>query len=220
MRRFPLRFLAAAASLASLAFLPSFIATAAAQDVDPRLETMKIEALELVEGRAKLVQEIVDQLFSFGELGFQEFETQRYLTGLLEENGFEIELGIAGMPSAWTARWGSGRPVIALGSDVDGIPQSNQKPGVGYREPILSLAPGHGETSDKKLVATQKRYFVELRQAIQQAIDDGKSLEEIKKSINLPWYKEWTGVDVKTREENIEHVYGELTGKKKAKKSS
>ena len=83
--------------------------------------------------------------YSFGELGFQEFETQRYLTGLLEDNGFEIELGVAGMPSAWTAKWGSGRPVIALGSDVDGIPQSNQKPGVGYREPILSLAPGHGE---------------------------------------------------------------------------
>ena len=146
MRRFPPRSLAAAATtLTSLAFLPSFIATAAAQDVDPRLETMKIEALELVEGRAKLVQEIVDQLFSFGELGFQEFETQRYLTELLEDNGFEIELGVAGMPSAWTARWGSGRPVIALGSDIDGIPQSNQKPGVAYREPIISMAPGHGE---------------------------------------------------------------------------
>ena len=143
MRRFPLRSLVATAVY--LACIPSAITAATTQDADPRLEAMKIEALESVEGRAKLVQEIVDQLFSFGELGFQEFETQRYLTGLLEENGFEIELGVAGMPSAWTARWGSGRPVIALGSDVDGIPQSNQKPGVGYREPILSMAPGHGE---------------------------------------------------------------------------
>jgi aminobenzoyl-glutamate utilization protein B len=116
-----------------------------AQEIDPRLESLKEEALEKVGGRAKLVQEIIDHLFSFGELGMQEFETQRYLTGLLEENGFEIELGVAGMPSAWTARWGSGSPVIALGSDVDGIPQSNQKPGVGYREAILSMAPGHGE---------------------------------------------------------------------------
>ena len=143
MRRFPLRFFAA--TLASIVCVPSTINAAATQDADPRLEAMKVEVLELVEGRAKLVQEIVDQLFSFGELGFQEFETQRYLTGLLADNGFEIELGVAGMPSAWTARWGSGRPVIALGSDVDGIPQSNQKPGVGYREPILSMAPGHGE---------------------------------------------------------------------------
>ena len=110
-----------AATMAPLTVVPCALA---AQDVDPRIEALKAEALELVEGRAKLVQEIVDQLFSFGELGFQEFETQRYLTGLLADNGFEIELGVAGMPSAWTARWGSGRPVIALGSDVDGIPQS------------------------------------------------------------------------------------------------
>ena len=146
MHCFPPRSIAVTVAMAgTLLFLPSAKAAAAIQDHDPRLEAMKSEALELVEGREKLVQEIVDQLFSFGELGFQEFETQRYLTGLLEENGFEIELGVAGMPSAWTARWGSGRPVIAMGSDVDGIPQSNQKPGVGYREAILSLAPGHGE---------------------------------------------------------------------------
>ena len=114
---------------------------------DARLESLKAEALGMVEDDAKMVQEIVDMLFSFGELGMQEFETQRYLTGILEEHGFAIELGVAGMPSAWTARWsnGTGEPVIALGSDVDGIPQSNQKPGVAYRDPILSMAPGHGE---------------------------------------------------------------------------
>jgi len=114
---------------------------------DPRLENLKAEAEQMIHDRAKLAQEIVDHLFSFGELGMQEFETQRYLTGLLEEEGFDIELGVAGMPSAWTATWsnGSGEPVIALGSDVDGIPQSNQKPGVAYRDPILSMAPGHGE---------------------------------------------------------------------------
>ena len=146
MRRFPIG--PYAATVTALLYMAPPIAaasTAAVQDADPRLEAMKVEVLELVDGRAKQVQEIVDQLFSFGELGFQEFETQRYLNGLLSDNGFEIELGVAGMPSAWTARWGSGSPVIALGSDVDGIPQSNQKPGVGYREPILSLAPGHGE---------------------------------------------------------------------------
>jgi aminobenzoyl-glutamate utilization protein B len=120
---------------------------ALAAQADPRLESLKEEALRMVDARAELVQEIIDHLFSFGELGMQEFETQRYLTGLLEEAGFEIELGVAGMPSAWTARWsnGTGEPVIALGSDVDGIPQSNQKPGVAYRDPILAMAPGHGE---------------------------------------------------------------------------
>jgi len=80
--------------------------------------------------------------------------------------------------------------------------------------PVKIVAPGHGELSDKGLLALQKRYFVELRATIQRLIDDGKTLEDIKAEISLPSYEEWTGVDVKTREENIEHVFGELTGKK------
>ena len=43
------------------------------------------------------------------------------------------------------AKWGSGHPIIALGSDVDCIPQASQKPGVAYRDPIIEGAPGHGE---------------------------------------------------------------------------
>jgi len=112
---------------------------------DARLEALKKEAAEKVQARAKLVQEMVDSVFSFGELGFQEFETSRYLTGVLEQNGFTIERGISGIPTAWAARWGSGKPVIALGSDIDGIPQASQKPGVAYFDPIIEGAPGHGE---------------------------------------------------------------------------
>jgi aminobenzoyl-glutamate utilization protein B len=112
---------------------------------DARLDALKKEAAEKVEGRAKLAQEMVDSVFSFGELGFQEVETSRYLTGVLEKNGFTVERGISGIPTAWAARWGSGKPVIALGSDIDGIPQASQKPGVAYYDPIIEGAPGHGE---------------------------------------------------------------------------
>jgi aminobenzoyl-glutamate utilization protein B len=133
----------AAAALAALS--ATFAPTAGAQATDARLERLKAEALTKVDGRAKLVQEIVDHLFSFSELGMQEFETQRYLTGLLEKEGFTVERGYAGMPSAWIARWGSGKPVIALGSDVDGIPQSNNKPGVAFGDALIEGAPGHGE---------------------------------------------------------------------------
>ena len=79
--------------------------------------------------------------------------------------------------------------------------------------PIKRICPGHGEMSDATLVATQRRYFVELRQAIQEAINAKKPLDEIKQSLDLPWYKEWTGADVKLNVENIEHVYKELTQK-------
>ena len=110
-----------------------------------RLTGFKAEAVEHVDENRKLTQEIVDSLFSFGELGFQEFETQRYLTEILESNGFEVEQGVSGIPTAWWATWGSGKPVIALGSDIDGIPKSSQMPGVAYRKPIVEGAPGHGE---------------------------------------------------------------------------
>ena len=114
---------------------------------DPRLDKLKAEALQMVESRSKQVQEIVDMLFSFQELGFQEFETQKYLTTLLQKEGFTVEKGVAGIPSSWTAKWsyGTGKPEISLGSDVDGIPQASSKPGVGYRDPMIQGGPGHGE---------------------------------------------------------------------------
>ena len=106
---------------------------------------LKADAIEAVDSMRKTTQVIVDSLFSFSELGFQEFETQRYLAEILVENGFEVELGVAGIPSSWWATWGSGEPVIALGSDVDGIPRASQMPGVAYRQPMIEGAPGHGE---------------------------------------------------------------------------
>lgn len=78
------------------------------------------------------------------------------------------------------------------------------------RLPVKLVCPGHGESSDKSLIATQRRYFVELRQYIQNAIDKGMSLDTIKKEIVLPFYQEWTGVAVKENVENIEFVYKEL----------
>ncbi len=121
-------------------------AEAQVKPVDKKLvAAMKEEALLHVQGNAKKVQEMVDMVFSFGELGFQETETSAYLTKVLADNGFTIEKGVSGIPTAWFARWGNGSPVIALGSDIDCIPKASQKPGVAYRDPIVEGAPGHGE---------------------------------------------------------------------------
>ena len=112
---------------------------------DARRDALKAELAKAIDGRATLAQQMVDQVFSFGELGMQETETSKYLAGVLEQNGFTVTRGVAGMPTAWVAKWGSGSPVISLGSDIDGIPQANQKPGTGARDPIVRGAPGHGE---------------------------------------------------------------------------
>jgi aminobenzoyl-glutamate utilization protein B len=118
---------------------------AAAQAPAPPPDPLKAEIIRAIDSRAKLAQQMVDQVFSFGELGMQEVETSRYLAGVLEKNGFTVQRGVAGIPTAWVAKWGSGSPVIALGSDIDGIPQSSQKPATAQREGIVTGAPGHGE---------------------------------------------------------------------------
>ena len=109
------------------------------------VEALKREVMADIDTMKVSAQQMVDQVFSFAELGFQEYETSKYLTGILEKNGFKIERGYAGIPTAWTATWGTGKPVIAIGSDIDDIPQASQKPGVAYHDPLIEGAPGHGE---------------------------------------------------------------------------
>jgi aminobenzoyl-glutamate utilization protein B len=110
-----------------------------------RLKTLLDEVTSDVEANRKLTQVMVDKIFSFSELGFHEVETSKYIVGILRDNGFEVQEGVAGMPTAWWAKWGSGKPVIAFGSDIDGIPKASQKPGVAWHDPLVEGAPGHGE---------------------------------------------------------------------------
>ena len=123
---------------------PAAAASVVAKD-DPRVERLKADAVKDVESMSAFSQQMVDSIFSFAELGFQEIETNRYLIDILKKNGFSVQEGIAGIPTAFMATWGSGKPVIALGSDIDGIPQASQKPGVAYHAPMIEGAPGHGE---------------------------------------------------------------------------
>src|SRR5919112_4337357 len=112
---------------------------------EPRAARLKTDVIAEIDAMSVFTQRMVDSVFSFGELGFQEFETNRYLIEILRKNGFTVEEGIAGIPTAFMATWGSGKPVLALGSDIDGIPQASQKPGVAYHDPLIEGAPGHGE---------------------------------------------------------------------------
>jgi aminobenzoyl-glutamate utilization protein B len=139
--------LAVAVSAVPQAQRPAPATPAPAAPVDPRVEKLKalLDADVSSPAMYDLGQQMNDMIFSFGEIGFQEVETQRYLGKLLRDHGFAVEDGVAGIPTAWVAKWGSGRPVIAFGSDIDGIPQGSQKPGVAYHDPLVEGAPGHGE---------------------------------------------------------------------------
>jgi aminobenzoyl-glutamate utilization protein B len=124
---------------------PAPAAPAQAAPANPKLDQMKRDVGLEVDGMQENIQKMNDTVFSFAEPGFQEVETSKYLSGILRQNGFTVQDGVAGIPTAFVARWGSGKPVIALGSDIDDIPQASQKPGVAWHEPIIEGAPGHGE---------------------------------------------------------------------------
>jgi phosphoglycerate dehydrogenase-like enzyme/glyoxylase-like metal-dependent hydrolase (beta-lactamase superfamily II) len=78
---------------------------------------------------------------------------------------------------------------------------------------IKLICPGHGLPAGKELLGKQRRYFVELRQQVKKGIDAGKDFADIQAGIDMPWYKEWTGVNARDNKENLEHVYAELTGR-------
>src|SRR5918911_1545808 len=81
----------------------------------PKISTEKEAAMKAdlagqIDAMKKQAQVMVDSVFSFGELGFQEFETSKYLTAILEKEGFRVERGLAGIPTAFVATWGQGKP--------------------------------------------------------------------------------------------------------------
>ena len=101
--------------------------------------SMKKAAVAGVEELAKMAADMVDMVFSFAEPGFQEVRTSEYLSGILEQNGFKVERGVAGIPTAFKAVWtspaGAG-PMIALGSDIDGLLGLSQVPGSPEIKPL------------------------------------------------------------------------------------
>ena len=78
-----------------------------------REAALKADLMGQIDAMKKQAQVMNDTVFSYAELGFQEFETSKYLSGILEKEGFKIERGVAGIPTAFMATWGTGKPVIA-----------------------------------------------------------------------------------------------------------
>ncbi len=78
---------------------------------------------------------------------------------------------------------------------------------------VAIVCPGHGKPSKSELISRQKRYFVELREQVQKGITAKKEVEEIAKGLDMPWYKNWTGVSASENLDNVKHVYAELMGK-------
>ena len=106
----------------------------------------KKSALEYLtdESVVKKFGSISDSIWSFAELGMQEFRSSAILIRALEEEGFTVEKGVAGMPTCFVATWGSGKPVIGFLGEFDALPMISQKALTPVKSPIVEGAPGHG----------------------------------------------------------------------------
>jgi aminobenzoyl-glutamate utilization protein B len=84
-----------------------------------------------------------DRIWNRAELGLQEYKSSSMLADRLEKAGFKLERGVAGMPTAFVASYGSGSPVIGVLGEYDALPGLSQKP-FPRKEPVRQGAPGHG----------------------------------------------------------------------------
>ena len=100
-------------------------------------------AVDWIEENRKDVVEVSDAIWRFAELGLVEYKSSKLLADELERHGFKVERGVAGMPTAFVAEWGSGRPVVGVMGEYDALSGLSQKP-VAYKEPLEEGAPGHG----------------------------------------------------------------------------
>ncbi len=105
----------------------------------------KLQAFDYLDDNAEMLGKINDAIYSYSEIGFQEFKTIALIEKTLGNAGFEVETGVAGMPTAYMATYGSGEPVLGLMSDFDGVPGTSQRPTSLVHDPLVEGAPGHGE---------------------------------------------------------------------------
>ncbi len=98
-----------------------------------------------VDGKADLIVDVSDRIFDFAETGFHEFKSAELYEKVLKEQGFFVETGLAGMPTAFRARYGEGKPVIGFLAEYDALPELSQKGGCTKRTAADGDNPdGHG----------------------------------------------------------------------------
>ncbi len=104
---------------------------------------MKSDAWDWISDNEKLIIETSDKIWNLAELGLLEEKSATFLSSILENHGFRIEMGVADMPTAFVATYGKGSPIIGFMGEYDALPGLSQKP-VPYQDPVEDGAPGHG----------------------------------------------------------------------------
>ena len=123
---------------------PLVIATLLLLAPSPRAQTTDRSAvLASIDAKANAYGDIARQIWSFAEVGYQETKSSALLQQQLRAAGFDVKAGVAEIPTAFTATWGSGKPVIAIIGEFDALPGLSQA-ALPDRKPLVDNGPGHG----------------------------------------------------------------------------
>ena len=109
-----------------------------------RAQTMDRNAvLASIDAKAGAYGDVAMQIWSFAEVGYQEAKSSALLQEQLKGAGFIVTVGVAEIPTAFTATWGSGKPVIGIVGEFDALPGLSQA-ALPDRNPLVAEGPGHG----------------------------------------------------------------------------
>jgi aminobenzoyl-glutamate utilization protein B len=120
----------------------SLFAAAQAAAPDPAL-ARKQEAVALIEKQQAPLVTLSDQIWHYAETALRETRSAKAMADYAEQQGFTVERGVAGMPTAFVASYGQGRPIIAILGEYDALPGISQK-AQPTKGPLVAGAPGHG----------------------------------------------------------------------------
>jgi len=135
----------------SLLFLFSIFAYSEKAKEDPlllkvkpaELTPLKKEAFSWLDTNMAELAKINEKIWSYAEVAMEEYESAELLASYLEKKGFKVTRGVASMPTAFVAVYGSGEPVIGILAEYDALPGLSQKP-VPSKQPVEEGKPGHG----------------------------------------------------------------------------
>src|SRR5512140_1163702 len=122
-----------------------------------------------IESNQKTFTDLSDAVWGFAELGYKEVQSAELLEQALERQGFAVEKGIAGIPTAFVASYSKGQgPVVGILGEFDALPGLSQDC-VPFKKPLVNGAPGHGCGHNLLGVAGISSCF-----ALKQALDAGE----------------------------------------------
>lgn len=108
------------------------------------MDNAKKAALAAIDEKNELIAEVADSIWDYAELSMQEVKSAALFVKVLKEEGFQVEEGICGIPTAFSASYGSGKPVIGFLAEYDALSGLSQEAGSTEYHELVKGGSGHG----------------------------------------------------------------------------